>query len=608
MTSESGGPRPDPWPSIYDYGVIGNLRTAALVSKDGSVDWACFPRFDSPSVFARLLDRRSGGFHRIVPRAPYRSYQQYVTGTNILTTFFELGRGRALTLTDFMPVGPSAAEVAGEARILRRIHARGGPIELAIESDVRPDYGRETVRWSIEDHAATANGGRDSVVLTAPWDWVASEGRVGASGTLSAGSTAFAQISWGGPPPADPAPSALLAVADAYWRGWVSPADAPLRRVAARWHPWVERSELVLKLLSYANTGVFVAAPTTSLPESLGGSRNWDYRYVWLRDAAFTAQVFLLLGHVAEARAYVGWALDRVGSDGPDADLHTLYAVDGSRPPTELELPQWEGFEGSRPVRVGNAASDQRQLDIYGEVLDSAALLERVDPAFVRDRWPRIQRIADRTTELWSTPDSGIWELRGEPAHYVHSKLMCWVALDRAIHLAETFGQAEPVDRWRRVADEIRAAILARGYDEQRGVFVQAFDRPNLDAASLRIPIAGFLPPGDPRVVSTMEAVERDLSVGPFVRRYEGDDGLGLPEGSFLLCAFWLVEALARSGQTDRALARWSALLDASSPLLLFAEEFDPAAHRPLGNYPQAFTHIGVLRAALALGLVGSDH
>jgi GH15 family glucan-1,4-alpha-glucosidase len=594
-------------PSLYDYGLIGNERTAALVSHDGSVDWACFPRFDSPSVFGRLLDRAAGGFHRIAPEGRYASHQQYIGGTNLLSTLFEIRGGVLLGLTDFMPVGPSVSADEGEPRIVRRLVARGGPIPARITADVRLNYALEPAEWELRDQVALARGPSGQVALTAPWPWQLDHGVAVASGTVAPGQPLFAQVRWGEPPPADPSPAKLLAVTDAYWRAWVSPEDAPLRRVAARWHPWVERSELVLKLLSYGTTGVFVAAPTTSLPEWPGGSRNWDYRYVWIRDAAFTAQVFLLLGHVVEARAYVGWAFDRVAALGENDEVPTIYSVDGARPPPERDYDHLEGYLGSKPIRVGNAAAGQRQLDVYGEILDSALLLEHVDPAFVRDRWATIEWLAQRTTELWSEPDRGIWEFRGQPSHFVHSKLMCWVALDRSIQLAHAFGRTEKVDRWKRVADEIRGAILSRGYDDQRETFVQAFDRPVLDASSLRIPITGFLPPTDPRVLRTIAALEKDLGQGPFLRRYDGDDGQSGPEGSFLLCAFWLVESLARCGQADRALTNWRALLDSAGPLLLFSEEYDPVASMPLGNYPQAFTHIGVLRAALALGLVGSD-
>ncbi len=595
------------WPSLYDYGVIGNQHTAALVARDGSIDWACFPRFDSPSVFGRLLDRAGGGFHQIAPRAGYVSHQQYVNGTNVLSTLFELRRGLVLAITDFMPVGPLVSASEGEPRIVRRLIARGGSIDVTITADPRFDYARKAAEWTLEGNLAQAESGADRMAFVSPWPWTRTDQGVTAAGTVAPGAPQFAQVRWGDPPSPEPSPTALLSITDAYWRGWVSPEDAPLRRVAARWHPWVERSELVLKLLSYGDTGVFVAAPTTSLPEWPGGRRNWDYRYVWIRDAAFTAQVFLLLGHVTEARAYVGWAFDRVAALGEAEEVPVIYSVDGGRPPEEVDLDHLEGYLGSRPIRVGNAAAGQRQLDVYGEILDSALLLERADPAFVRERWPMIERLAQRTTELWAQPDQGIWEFRTEPAHYVHSKLMCWVALDRSVQLAQTFGKNEFVDRWTRVADEVRAAILSRGYNDKLEAFTQAFDRPFLDASTLRIPLTGFLPPNDPRVLRTIEAVVRGLGRGPFLHRYEGDDGLGGPEGAFLLCSFWLVESLAKCGQMDRALSHWRSLLDAAGPLLLFSEQFDPVANFPLGNYPQAFTHIGVLRAALALGLVGSD-
>jgi alpha,alpha-trehalase len=593
--------------TVNDYGLIGNEKTGALISRHGSIDWACLPRFDSPSVFARLLDSKKGGFHQILPSSPYVSHQLYVPGTNVLTTFFELAKRVSLIVTDCMPMGPPGTSIGGDPRIVRRMVARGGPIEVRIVADPRFDYARSLPEWEVSGTLANARAGGARLSFTAPWTWHSDPMGAVAEGRVEPGKSAWTQIRWGEPPPAEPTESTLLSVTDAYWRGWVSPTDAPLRRVAARWHPWVERSELVLKLLSYAESGVFVAAPTTSLPEWPGGPRNWDYRFVWIRDAAFTAQVFMLLGHVSEARAYVGWALDRAAELQDGDELRTVYAVDGTAPPVEVELSHLEGHRHSRPVRVGNAAADQRQLDIYGEILDSARLLERIDPAFVRDRWATIERLAHRTVELWSLPDSGVWEFRTRPAHYVHSKLMCWVALDRAIDLARAFGKTEPVDRWSRVADEIRAAILSRGYDDRLGSFVQAFDRPVLDASGLRIALDGLLPNDDPRVLSTIAAIEKQLSRGPFVQRYLGEDGLAGPEGAFLLCSFWLVESLARSGQMERALENWRSLLDVAGPLLLFSEQFDPVAKQPLGNYPQAFTHIGVLRAAFALGLMSTE-
>jgi len=595
---------PDVVPSLHDYGLIGNERTGALVSRFGRIEWACLPRFDSPSVFARLLDRVHGGSMDVAPVERCPSHQQYVPGTNLLATIFELRRGVSLTVTDFMPMGPAGSTIGADPRIVRRITARGASIPVSVAADPRFDYARLRPSWTLAGPRAVARSNGATLAFFGPWEWKSGVDGIKAAGVAETGRPVFVQARWGGEAPDAPSPDALLSVTDAYWRGWVSPPDAPMRRVAARWQPWVERSELVLKLLSYADTGVFVAAPTTSLPEWPGGARNWDYRYVWIRDAAFTAQVFLLLGHTREARGYVGWAIDRAAQLSDDEELGTVFTLDGGTPPAETELDHLAGYDGSRPVRVGNAAATQRQLDIYGEMLDSALLLERLDPAFVRDRWPVIERLADRVTTLWSLPDSGIWESRSPPAHHVHSKMMCWVALDRAAQLARLFGRHDAAARWTPVAEEIRAAILDRGFDARRGAFVRTLDGRELDASLLRVGLTGFLPPNDPRVLGTIEAVERRLGDGPFVRRYEGDDGIAGPEAAFLLCSFWLVESLARAGQTERALDHWRALLDVAGPLLLFSEEYDPAAGRPLGNYPQAFTHIGVLRSAFALGLL----
>jgi alpha,alpha-trehalase len=617
VTSAPGGPtavsqidasRPEePWLPLTDYGLIGNERTGALVSRHGSIDWACFPRFDSPSIFARLLDRAGGGFHRIAPVAQYLSHHQYINRTNILTTFFEIRPGVALTAIDFMPMGPAESGVGGDPRIVRLLRARGAPIEVSIVADPRPDYGRAPPVWSVDGDLAVVDANGSRVSMSSPWPWKQDHFQGVSTGIVQPNQTVFAQIRMGEFPTNDLTPSSLLTVTQTYWHEWVSPPEAPLRRVAARWQPWVERSELVLKLLSYGDLGSFVAAPTTSLPEWPGGPRNWDYRYVWLRDAAFTTQVFLLLGHIKEARAYLGWAFDRASQVAADEELQPLYTVDGGAPPPEIELPHFEGYRGSRPVRIGNGARGQRQLDIYGEILDAVLILERLDPAFVRDHWATIEHLAQRVVALWGLPDAGMWEERGAPAHHVHSKLMCWVALDRAIQLAQKFGRIENVDRWTRVAEEIRAAILSRGYDDKLGSFVKAFDRPVLDANTLRVGLVGFLPPTDSRVLGTVAAVERVLGQGPFLKRYQDNDGLAGPEGNFLLCSFWLVESLAKSGQRDRALQHWRTLLDVAGPLLLFSEEYDPASNQPLGNYPQAFTHIGVLRAAFALGLMATD-
>ena len=596
-----------PWLGLYDYGLIGNERTGALISRTGAIDWACLPRFDSPSIFARLLDRRSGGFHQIAPRERYVSHQQYVPGTNVLTTFFELRRGVSLVVTDFMPMGPPGSGIGGDPRIARRVLARGAPVSVRIAAEPRFGYGRALPAWEVEGEVASAASGTDRLTCLAPWAWRPEGVGMVAEGRVEPGNPVFAQVRFGGPPLPEPSAAALLSVTDAYWRGWVAPADAPLRRVAARWHPWVERSELVLKLLSYAESGVFVAAPTTSLPEWIGGPRNWDYRYVWIRDAAFTAQVFLLLGHVSEARAYVAWAFDRAAELPEGEELRTLYTVDGRAPPPEEDLEHLEGYRGSRPVRVGNAAADQRQLDIYGELLDLASLIERIDPAFVRDRWPTIERLAQQTTRLWNA--RGRRDL-GEPGPPP--------AL-RAFE-ADVLGSPRP-------GGPPRPGIRPSGTGSTGGSASRRRSGPrscptgttrSSGRSSRRSTRRSSMPARSAsrsrgscrrRTPASWGRSRRCNGVWPEARSSagtEGDDGLEGPEGSFLLCSFWLVESLAKSGRTEEALAHWRTLLDAAGPLLLFSEEYDPGSNQPLGNYPQAFTHIGVLRAAFALGLMST--
>ncbi|HEY6238004.1 MAG TPA: glycoside hydrolase family 15 protein [Thermoplasmata archaeon] len=603
------GPAPAPavgssasgWLDLYDYGAIGNLRTAALVSRFGSIDWACFPQFHSPSVFGRLLDRRSGGYCSAMPVGWREATQRYVPGTNVLTSYFALPDRRQLELADFMPIAPSFVS-EHDARILRRLEADGGPVEVEVEVDPRFDFGRAgSASWKGEgEHRIVWSRGDDRMSGTAPWPWRRVGRKAIARGVVRPGSPEFISLDWGErPPPADPA--VLLSATVRYWREWVRHPDAPLLRAAHVWRDWVERSELVLKLLSGRDTGAFVAAPTTSLPEWLGGPRNWDYRYAWVRDAAFAAQSLFMLGHVREAREYVTWIVDRISTAGPGG-LATVYRVTGEPVDREELLDHWEGYEGSQPIRIGNAAGDQTQLDIYGEVLDAVEQLAPVDPEFIGKNWPLLSRLVEAAVRGWKKPDAGIWESRAAPAHYVHSKVMCWVAVDRGRRLAERLGHAGPAARWQKIAQSIHRTVLRDGYDGERGTFVQAFDRRQLDASSLRIPMTGFLPFDDARVTSTVAAIERELGVGPFVYRYHAPGSLHGPEGAFLLCSFWLVECLARSGETERAIRIFRRLLRIASPLRLFPEEFDPKAWRPLGNYPQAFTHIGVLRAALAIG------
>lgn len=588
--------------SIYDYGVIGNLHTAVLVSRSGSIDWACLPRFASPSVFGRILDARRGGVQALVPLEPFESAQGYLPDTNVLETRFAFEGGRALFVTDFMPVVPSARGDRA-ALIVRLLEATGGPVPVAAVCEPRFDYGATSARW-MRSTAGTWEGcdGEQVLSVTLPWRGRADEGRLVAVGSVVPGAQVAVEILWGRERPSSGSAVELLQRTRSYWRRWVHGPEAPLHRIASRWHGYIARTELLLKLLSHIDTGAFVAAPTTSLPEWPGGGRNWDYRYVWLRDAAFTAEALLLLGHYPEARSFLRWVVARIREIPDGQHLRVVYDAHGRTDLAERELTGLSGFLGSKPVRVGNGAAEQFQLDIFGEVLDCAALLAEVEPRAVEPDWPALRQLADSVTRLKDAPDRGIWEVRGPPRHYVHSKLMAWVALDRACRLGRRFGEADSVRRWQEAADGLHEEILLHGYDRDRGTFVQAYGSTELDAANLRIPLVGFLPYTDPRVEGTVRAVEAALGEGPFVYRYRSSDGLDGPEGVFLPCSFWRIECLARAGRAAQARRDFERLLSISGPLRLLSEEFDPRTARPLGNYPQALSHIGLLRAAVALG------
>jgi GH15 family glucan-1,4-alpha-glucosidase len=590
--------------SIHDYGAIGNLRTAALVHRAGSVDWACLPKFASPSVFARILDARRGGTFLLRPVGAAPGTQRYRPSTNILETEFRVGEG-TVTLVDFMPIAEGSTDEEA-ARIVRVVETSGTPVDLEVWFEPRFDYGRAPARLELTPGGVVAESGETALTLRGPAPFEVEGSRATALLSVPTDASVAFDLSWGAAPRRGSGVRKLLEETEQYWRGWVHGPRAPLHRLAARWHDAVERSELVLKLLSHAETGAFVAAPTTSLPEWPGGRRNWDYRYVWIRDAAFSAQAMLLLGHVAEARSFLGWVVERLAPPrrGHHSDLHVMYGAHGESDLTEWSLRGLSGFLDSRPIRIGNAAFTQFQLDIYGELLDAANLLAAIDPSGVpRPTLRALLDLADEVSERWTTPDRGIWEVRGAPRHFVHSKLMAWVAIDRAVLLAGRSGGDRRLPRWRATAQTIRTAILSKGWSEERGAFVRSFGEQALDASNLRIPLVGFLPFDDPRVLATVRETERELAEGPFVWRYLRPDGVGGEEGAFLPCSFWLVECLARGGHARRAERIFQELLEVASPTGLFTEEWDPATSQALGNYPQAFTHVGVLRAALALGL-----
>ncbi len=590
-------------PKLDDYGLIGNLHTAALVSRKGAIDWACLPRFAAPSVFARLIGGSEGGYSSLAPAEAFRSTQRYRPSSCILETRFELSGGRSLTVTDAMPI-VSRHLSEGAPMILRAAHAEGGPVGIEVHFDPRFDYGRRPARYRIIAEGVEASSQQDLLRCATVWPFSLEGGRAVARGTLAESDRLEVELIWGGSRPVTDSFSALVDGAERFWREWVHDSSAPLHRLAHPWHRWVERSELTLKLLAHADTGAFVAAPTTSLPEWPGAGRNWDYRYAWIRDAAFSAQSLLHLNHFSEARAFLRWAVLRVRSD-PNRILRVVYGTHGETDLTESTLDHFEGLWGSRPVRIGNAAAEQFQLDIYGELLDAALLLERFDREFVEAEWEDLSGLADQVVRLWRNPDRGIWEVRGPSRQYVHSKLMSWVALDRAVRLGRRVGEVHRLDGWASEAEQIRRWLETDGVDPKTGAFRQSAEVAAPDAANLRIPLVGFLPHDDPRVMATVEQVRRELTDGPFVYRYRDPDGLLGPEGAFLPCSFWMVECLARAGRGSEARAAWEGLLAAATPLDLYSEEFDPQRGLRLGNFPQALSHIGILRATLALGELG---
>ncbi|MBV8258836.1 MAG: glycoside hydrolase family 15 protein [Actinobacteria bacterium] len=578
---------------IEDYALLGDLQTAALVDRSGSVDWLCFPRFDSGACFAALLGGPENGRWLIAPENGGTASRRYLDGTLVLETTWETDEGRARVL-DFMPPRGRAPDV------VRIVEGLRGSVEMRSELTIRFDYGH-VVPWvrRVGD-ARVAVAGPDALCFRTPAPTRGENMRTVSLFRAHEGERTPFVLTWypsHEDPPAHVDAEQALADTESFWREWSSSHEVA---VPDEWEPVLERSLLVLKALTFAPTGGIVAAPTTSLPESIGGVRNWDYRYCWLRDATLTLLALVHAGHLEEAGAWRAWLLRAVAGD--PAAVQIMYGVAGERRLSEFELPWLAGYEGSRPVRVGNAASGQIQLDVYGEVIDAIyqARLSGLEP--LPEAW-RIQRaLLDHLEDAWRQPDHGIWEIRGEPRHFVHSKAMAWVAFDRAVRSAEHDRLDGPVDRWRELREEIHAEICERGYDAARGSFVQSYDSQELDASLLLLPLVGFLPASDPRIRGTVAAVERELLQDGFVLRYrtheQGVDGLPPGEGVFLPCSFWLVDCLELLGRHEDAHRLFERLLGLANDLGLLSEEYDPQAKRLLGNFPQAFTHLALVNSA----------
>jgi GH15 family glucan-1,4-alpha-glucosidase len=600
-----------PFPPIADYAFLSNCHTGALVAPDGSVDWLCIPAFDAPSTFGNLLDRGAGSFRFGPYGINVPTARGYVPGTNVMTTTWHTPRGWLL-VHDALTMGPRRnrdtvtphtrppADEDADHMLVRTVECLDGEVEVELVCEPAFDYGRTPAEWTMvgdDDHAADATGAGQTFRLGTDMLIGIEGGSARARHVLSTGDVAFCAVSWAeglaSPVDAVDAQARITATIE-FWRTWLARArvpDHPLR------HP-LERSALTIKGLTYMPTGATVAALTTSLPETPGGERNWDYRYTWMRDTTFTLQALHYLNLDWEAGEFMQFVADL--EPNLDGALQIMYGIDGRRDLTESTRDDLSGYEGARPVRVGNGAFDQRQNDVFGAVLDSVLLHTTRSKHLPRRLWPLVQSQAAGAIAAWREPDQGIWEARGKPQHYVSSKLMGWVALDRAAKLARVRDDDRLAEQWQSTAEEIRADILEHGVSD-RGVLRQHYDTDALDASTLLAALFGFLPGTDERMRNTVDAIASELTENGYVLRYrtdETDDGLSGKEGTFLICSFWLVSAFAVVGEMDRATSLMERLLRIASPLGLFAEEFEVDRARHLGNFPQAFSHLALIQAA----------
>ncbi|HTU96171.1 MAG TPA: glycoside hydrolase family 15 protein [Solirubrobacteraceae bacterium] len=601
---------PSPFTPIADYAFLSDCHTGALVAPDGTIDWLCLPRFDSPSVFGSLLDRGAGAFRLGPFGINVPSGRDYEPGTNTLVTAWKTPSGWAM-VHDGLTIGPRRGEdtITPHTRpptdedadhvLVRTVRCISGTVEIELVCEPAFDYGRVVADWSLADdrHSAQATGAGQTMRLQTDMLLGVEANHVRARHVLREGEELFCALSWDDDaqvPTTAVQATAQLAATTRFWRAWLAGARIPDHE----FRPLIQRSALAIKGLTYMPTGATVAALTTSLPETPGGERNWDYRYTWVRDSTFTLQALHYLDLDWEADEFMQFIADLERND--DGGLQIMYGIDGRRDLSETFRDDLSGYAGARPVRIGNGAFDQRQNDVFGAALDSVLLHTRRSKRLPRRLWPLIQAQAECAKAVWRKPDQGIWEARGKPQHYVSSKLMCWVAMDRAAKLAAIRGEDGLATEWGEVADEIKADILEHGVDK-RGVLVQHYGTESLDASTLLAAIFGFLPGDDERLRASVIAVADELTENGFVLRYrtdETDDGLSGKEGTFVICSFWLVSALAIIGEMQRARDLMTRLTRVASPLGLYAEEFDVATGRHLGNFPQAFSHLALVEAA----------
>jgi GH15 family glucan-1,4-alpha-glucosidase len=583
-------------PRIEDYALIGDLQTAALVERGGSIDWLCLPRFDSGACFAALLGDTDNGRWLVAPKAGGTTSRRYLGDTLVLETTWENDEG-AVRVFDFMPPRDKAPDVV---RIVEGVRGR---VDMRSELVIRFDYGHIVPWLRRVDDARVAVAGPEGLCFRTPARTRGENLRTISTFTVEEGERVPFTLTWFAPHMEIPHavdPERALAETQSYWTEWCDRCGADFPEES---RTVVRRSLLLLKALTYEPTGGIVAAPTTSLPEWIGGIRNWDYRYCWLRDATLTLLALLHADFADEAAAWRTWLLRAAA--GTPADLQVMYGVAGERRLTEFELPWLAGYEGSRPVRIGNAASEQLQIDVFGEVLDALYQARAHGLEITKSAWSLQRALLDYLERLWPEPDNGIWEIRGERRHFVHSKVMTWVAFDRAVRSVETQGLDGPVEQWRQVRDAIHADVCEHGFDVELGSFVQSYGSKELDASLLLLPLVGFLPARDPRMRGTIEAIERGLVQDGFVVRYRthegGVDGLPPGEGVFLPCSFWLVDCLELLGRSDEARSLFERLVGLANDVGLLAEEYDPRGKRLLGNFPQAFTHLALVNSAFNL-------
>ena len=602
-----------PYQPIENYGLIGNMRTTALVGMNGSIDWFCFPHFDSPSVFAAILDDQTGGRFKIAPQDGAGTQKQYYwPDTNVLVTRFASPQG-VVRIIDFMPVGLKETEV-GYHGLVRRVQSIRGSVPIRLECSPAFNYSQESHKTRLTPDGACFDSPGLSLQLGSQISLTQQGDGVIAEFTLQEGQEAA--FSLRGMEPGTECDislshekaEALFKQTVQYWRQWLSRCT-----YKGRWREMVQRSALTLKLLTFEPTGAIVAAPTCSLPEGVGGERNWDYRYTWIRDAAFTLYGLLRIGFTDEATKFMAWLEARCHELNPDGSLQIMYGIDGRHHLPETIIDRLEGYKGSRPVRVGNGAYDQLQLDIYGELMDSVYLYNKYGTPISYDLWTHLRRLINWVCDNWERPDEGVWEVRGGQQHFIYSKLMCWVAIDRGLRLADKRSFPADRERWLKVRDTIYEEIMIKGWSESRQAFIQRYGNDTLDAANLMMPLVFFLSPTDPRMLKTLDATnmppeQGGLVANGLVYRYnitETADGLKGEEGTFNICTFWLVEAMTRAGKVDRgrldeARLMFEQMLGYANHLGLYAEETGHSGEA-LGNFPQAFTHLALISAAFNL-------